>query len=182
MSATSTRPDLPAFMEAYALLEVEYSADPLSIRQAYRRLARLHHPDRHAAGSVELEQATDRMRALNRAYELARDAPLSHHRVSTGSDPDRPWDESELDEALRLARLDRAISFAFGLFMILGAGLFLQLVLPAFFGDVPVGPVSFAWIPVALLYVLVARMPVYAYVWRVTAQIGLLMGLRGNVR
>jgi preprotein translocase subunit Sec63 len=182
MSETSRRPDLRIFMEAYALLEVEYSVDPLTIRKAYRRLARFHHPDRHAAGSLGQQQATERMRALNKAYELVRDAPLSHHRVSTGSDPDRPWDKSELDEALPLARLDRFISFALGLALILGGGLFMQLILPALYGDVPAGFVSFAWIAVAVLYVLVARLPAYGYVWRVLALISLLIGIRGHMR
>ena len=110
------RPDLNAFMDAYALLGVGYGANPLDIRAAFKRQTREHHPDRFPPGSPEQLQATQRMAAVNAAYQLVKDAPLRHHRVSTGARPDDPWRDDELDAAIsraqRDAMVDRAISVA----------------------------------------------------------------------
>ena len=110
MTAAAPGPDLDALLDAYALLEVEHSADPAGIRQAYKQAARKHHPDRHPAGSPEQKAATERMTAINAAYQLVRDAPLRHHRVSTGTRPDDPWTDTELDEAIRRAQSDRFVA------------------------------------------------------------------------
>jgi DnaJ-domain-containing protein 1 len=103
------RPDLLAFMDAYKVLGVEYSADSSEIRGVHRRLARLHHPDRSPAGSPEQQEATVRMAQINDAYRLVREAPLRYHRVSSASDPDTPWQDAELDEAIRRARTNRDV-------------------------------------------------------------------------
>jgi preprotein translocase subunit Sec63 len=110
MPATASRPDLLAYMNAYAVLEVPHSATSGEIRQAYKILAKHHHPDRHAAGSAEQRRATERMAAINAAYQLAREAPLRHHRVSTGARPDEPWDDAELEAAIQRARADRTVA------------------------------------------------------------------------
>ncbi len=110
MPAAGTKPDINALLDAYAALGVEHSANPAEIRQAYKQAARRHHPDRHPAGSPAQHEATERMVVINAAYQLVRDAPLRHHRVSTGSNPDVPWDDTELDEAFRRARYERVFS------------------------------------------------------------------------
>ena len=102
-------PDLNAFMDAYALLGVGYGASPLEIRAAFKRQAREHHPDRFRPGSPEQLQATERMAAVNAAYELVKNGPLRHHRVSTGSRPDDPWRDDELDAAVSRARRDALV-------------------------------------------------------------------------
>jgi DnaJ-domain-containing protein 1 len=107
--AASARPDIFALMDAYRLLGVDYSADAADIRRAHRRQARHHHPDMFPAGSVEQQQATARMTAINEAYQLARDAPLRYHRISKATDPDTVWTDSELDEAIRRAKAARAV-------------------------------------------------------------------------
>jgi hypothetical protein len=94
-------------MNAYGLLEVEYSASPVEIRRAYKQAARKHHPDRHPAGSPHQRRAAETMIAVNAAFELIRHAPLRHHRVSNPVDVERPWTDGELDDAIRLARIDR---------------------------------------------------------------------------
>jgi curved DNA-binding protein CbpA len=104
---SAARPDLFAFMDAYTVLGVDYSANSSVIRQAYKRLAKQHHPDKHPAGSAEHQQATTRMAQINDAYRLIRDAPLRHHRVSKGSDPITPWTDDELDDAIRRARMSQ---------------------------------------------------------------------------
>ncbi len=96
-------------MDAYKVLGVDYSADSSAIRQAHKRLAKQHHPDRFPAGSAEQQQATTRMAEINDAYRLIRDAPLRYHRVSKASDPTTPWTDIELEEAIRRARINQEV-------------------------------------------------------------------------
>jgi curved DNA-binding protein CbpA len=98
---TAARPDLLAFMNAYKVLGVDYSADPAAIRQAHKHLAKQHHPDRFPVGSAEQQQATAHMAAINDAYGLIRRAPLRYHRVSKASDPTIARDDTELGDASR---------------------------------------------------------------------------------
>ena len=111
MSATAAgaKPDLFTLMNAYAVLEVAYSASPFEIRASYRRLAAHCHPDIQPADSPAQRDATARMAAINDAYALVRDAPLRHHPVSRGSDRDVTWDDAELDDAISRARAGRLV-------------------------------------------------------------------------
>lgn len=141
-------------MDAYALLGVEHAANPGEIRQAYKRLAREHHPDRHPASSPEQQAATERMTAINAAYQLVRDAPLRHHRVSTGARPDDPWTDAELEAAIRAARHDRTISN-----IISASAALIFLFLPWFFSGWIWGPGGFSsplTLFVAIVYVMFA--------------------------
>ncbi|HEX6817830.1 MAG TPA: DnaJ domain-containing protein, partial [Ktedonobacterales bacterium] len=52
----------------YAVLDVALDADELTIHLAYRRLARLYHPD------VAGEAGAAHMKRLNVAYQVLRDA------------------------------------------------------------------------------------------------------------
>ena len=97
-------------MDAYKVLGVDYTADSAAIRQAHKRLAKQHHPDRLPAGSAGQQQATTRMAEINDAYRLIREAPLRYHRVSKASDPTTPWTDSELEEAIRRARIDHEVT------------------------------------------------------------------------
>ena len=97
----SARPDLLAVMDAYKALGVDYSADPAAIRQAHKRLAKQHHPDRFPTGSAEQQQATAHMAAINDAYGLIRKAPLRNYRVSKAADPTTPRTDTEHDDAIR---------------------------------------------------------------------------------
>jgi hypothetical protein len=110
MPTVGSRPDINALLDAYAVLGIDHSANPGDVRQAYKKAARQHHPDRHPPGSPAQREATARMAVINAAYQLVRDAPLRHHRVSTRSNPDEPWSDAELDEALRVARNERVFS------------------------------------------------------------------------
>lgn len=73
-TATGTRePDY------YAVLGLTPAASADDIRQAFRRLAKLWHPDHYATAPEELrERAERRMRALTRAYEALSD-PIRKH-------------------------------------------------------------------------------------------------------
>src|SRR5690348_17955317 len=80
-TATGTRePDY------YAVLGLTPAASADDIRQAFRRLAKLWHPDHYATAPEELrERAERRMRALTRAYEA-----LSEDRKSTRLNSSHP--------------------------------------------------------------------------------------------
>ena len=108
--SSPARLDLFAFMDAYEVLGVDYAADSAAVRQAHKRLAKQHHPDRFPAGSAEQQQATTRMAEINDAYRLIREAPLRYHRVSKASDPTTPWTDIELEEAIRRARMNQKVN------------------------------------------------------------------------
>ena len=57
-------------VRAYATLGVEEGASATEVRNAYRRLARVHHPDRFAPlGDEAVKQATETFQRIQRAYE-----------------------------------------------------------------------------------------------------------------
>lgn len=71
-------------MTHYAVLGVADDATLAEIRRAYVRLAREHHPDRHAHGSpAERAAAEQRMRAINAAWGELRD-PERRRRYDLG--------------------------------------------------------------------------------------------------
>jgi len=60
--------------EAYRVLGVEPDADAASVRQAYRRLAAVHHPDRHPGASAEeLRSLVQKFVRLTSAYKRVAD-------------------------------------------------------------------------------------------------------------
>ncbi len=61
--------DLMVEQDYYTLLGVPRNADPHTIKSAYRRLAKEHHPDRHN-GCSEQEA---RFKAINEAYDVLKD-------------------------------------------------------------------------------------------------------------
>jgi len=138
--ATSSRPDLFAYMDAYKVLGVEYSADASEIRRAHRRLARQHHPDRYPAGSAEQQIATARMAAVNDAYRLVHEAPLRFHRVSRAFDPDIAWEQSELDEAIRRGRAVRRVDLFMTIGLVAIAAIVVPMLLRSTFHLVPSSP------------------------------------------
>jgi DnaJ family protein C protein 7 len=55
---------------AYRVLGVEPGSDPTSVRQAFRRLAAVHHPDRHpGATAEELRSLVQRFTRITAAYQ-----------------------------------------------------------------------------------------------------------------
>ena len=55
---------------AYTALEIEPSASDDEVKKAYRRMAMKYHPDKVAnAGEAVRQQATEKFRAINEAYE-----------------------------------------------------------------------------------------------------------------
>lgn len=55
---------------AYTALEIEPSASDEEVKKAYRRMAMKYHPDKVAnAGEEVRQQATEKFRSINEAYE-----------------------------------------------------------------------------------------------------------------
>lgn len=69
--ATGMARELEEKRAAYRLLGLEPGADAASVRQAYRRLAAEHHPDRHPGASPEkLRELVQTFTRLTAAYQL----------------------------------------------------------------------------------------------------------------
>jgi hypothetical protein len=101
---TAAPANLDALLDAYARLGLAHNATARDARRAYREMARRSHPDRIPSGAPGSDEATARMAAINCAYELVRDAPLRHHPISRGSDPDAVFTQADTDAALHHAR------------------------------------------------------------------------------
>jgi DnaJ-class molecular chaperone len=57
--------------DLYQILQVPKDADTATIKKAYRRLAKLYHPDRHRdATEAEVERAEELFRQVKQAYEV----------------------------------------------------------------------------------------------------------------
>lgn len=72
----------------YQVLEVDNTASAAEIKSAYRRLARLHHPDRIQAPQ-EKKSATARFREIESAYQVLKDPRkrAAYDRKGGGADP-----------------------------------------------------------------------------------------------
>ena len=107
--------------QAYGVLQVEFEASALVIKQAYRRMAQRWHPDKWPADSPEQRQATEKMSRINSAYRLIRHAPLRYHvsthpKISEKAATQRKAESSRpAPEYARINdRAEYAIRFAFG--------------------------------------------------------------------
>ena len=57
--------------DLYQILQIQKDADAATIKKAYRRLAKLYHPDRHRdATESEVERAEELFRQVKQAYEV----------------------------------------------------------------------------------------------------------------
>lgn len=70
----------------YQVLGVHRDADAQTIKRAYRKLTKLHHPDKVASQGVSKEEAEKKMEQLNEAYEVLSDPELKA-RFDNGDDP-----------------------------------------------------------------------------------------------
>ena len=154
MTQVANRPDLNTFMDAYTVLGVQSAASPLAIRRAYKRQLRM------ASG--------ERLRSIESAYRLVREAPLRHHRVSTGTESDRPWTDDELEFAWRRAQLESAMSYALGLTLgSLAIALYSWLVLPRLWSwSYVAGPLIAVMMFGLLAMFAMSRVPSSVHLWR----------------
>lgn len=73
----------------YKVLGVDRDADERQIKKAYRKLSKIHHPDKAAASGLTPEEAQKKMAAVNEAYEVLSDPELKQ-RFDNGDDPNNP--------------------------------------------------------------------------------------------
>lgn len=70
----------------YKVLEVAHDADERQIKAAYRRMTKLHHPDKAVRQGYTKEEAEKKMAGINEAYEVLSDPEL-RARFDRGDDP-----------------------------------------------------------------------------------------------
>ncbi|RMZ81417.1 hypothetical protein DV738_g2336, partial [Chaetothyriales sp. CBS 135597] len=75
----------------YKVLDLPRTATEREIKSAYRRMTKLHHPDkaRTNGGDTSREEAEKKMAAINEAYEVLSDPELKQ-RYDNGDDPNDP--------------------------------------------------------------------------------------------
>lgn len=154
MPEPASRAGLTMFMDAYTVLGAEPAASPLAIRRAYKR---------------ELRNASsDRRGVVESAYLLVREAPLRHHRVSSGADPDRPWSDDELSVAWERAQFENAGAYVLGLTLgLVAIGLYGWLILPLLLTwNYVAGPAIGIILLALLMTFAVSRVPSSVHLWR----------------
>lgn len=70
----------------YKVLGVAQDADERQIKAAYRKLTKVHHPDKAAKQGLTKEHAEKKMQSINEAYEVLSDPEL-RARFDRGDDP-----------------------------------------------------------------------------------------------
>ncbi|KAK3346230.1 hypothetical protein B0T25DRAFT_272813 [Lasiosphaeria hispida] len=70
----------------YKVLGVAHDADERQIKAAYRKLSKIHHPDKAAKQGLTKEAAEKKMSSINEAYEVLSDPEL-RARFDRGDDP-----------------------------------------------------------------------------------------------
>ncbi|KAK4228180.1 hypothetical protein QBC38DRAFT_475907 [Podospora fimiseda] len=70
----------------YKVLGVAHDADDRQIKSAYRKLSKIHHPDKAAKQGLSKEEAQKKMAKINEAYEVLSDPEL-RARFDRGDDP-----------------------------------------------------------------------------------------------
>lgn len=70
----------------YKVLGLPNDADERQIRAAYRKLVKIHHPDKSVRTGVSKEDAEKKMASINEAYEVLSDSEL-RARFDRGDDP-----------------------------------------------------------------------------------------------
>jgi DnaJ family protein C protein 3 len=70
----------------YKVLGLTRDADELQIKSAYRKMVKLHHPDKAHKQGITKEDAEKKMAQINEAYEVLSDPELKE-RFDRGDDP-----------------------------------------------------------------------------------------------
>ncbi|KAL3426174.1 DnaJ subfamily C member 3 [Phlyctema vagabunda] len=70
----------------YKVLGLPRDADELQIKAAYRRMVKVHHPDKAHKQGITKEEAEKKMASINEAYEILSDPELKE-RFDRGDDP-----------------------------------------------------------------------------------------------
>jgi len=70
----------------YKVLGLTRDADELQIKSAYRKMVKIHHPDKSHMQGITKEDAEKKMASVNEAYEILSDPELKE-RFDRGEDP-----------------------------------------------------------------------------------------------
>ncbi len=70
----------------YKVLGLTRDADELQIKSAYRKMVKIHHPDKAHKQGITKEEAQKKMALVNEAYEVLSDPELKE-RFDRGEDP-----------------------------------------------------------------------------------------------
>lgn len=70
----------------YKILGVPNDADERQIKAAYRKMTKIHHPDKSIKNGISKEDAEKKMAGINEAYEVLSDPEL-RARFDRGDDP-----------------------------------------------------------------------------------------------
>jgi DnaJ-domain-containing protein 1 len=68
-TATAPNATPETLRPAFAELGVPFGADPETCKTAYKKLLKVHHPDRHAGHAENMRKATEKSARINAAYE-----------------------------------------------------------------------------------------------------------------
>jgi curved DNA-binding protein CbpA len=92
--------------EAFKILGIERSATPDEVKQAYRDLVAIYHPDRYAHNPRVQAKAQEQLKQINLAYEtLQQSRKLGAGQQQSGQESRRRWqEEAEQREYERKAR------------------------------------------------------------------------------
>jgi hypothetical protein len=96
----------------YHVLEIESGASQSDIKQAYRDLAKVWHPDRFSDDPKLQQKAQEKLKQINAAYEFLKSYPLEAIKTKVESNWDRASEVfvncKKLEELLRLVNLKDA--------------------------------------------------------------------------
>jgi DnaJ-class molecular chaperone len=67
--ASSSRQPPESLRADFAELELPLGASPEECKNAYKRLLKIHHPDRHAGHEGNMKKATEKSARINAAYD-----------------------------------------------------------------------------------------------------------------
>lgn len=81
----------------YKVLGIDRDADPRQIKSAYRKLSKLHHPDKAAKQSITKEDSEKKMASINEAYEVL-SSPELRARFDRGDDPNSHEQQSPFQQ------------------------------------------------------------------------------------
>jgi curved DNA-binding protein CbpA len=86
--------------ECYAALEIEAGADKIKIRQAYRDLVTIWHPDQYQENPRLQEKATEKLKEINAAYDTLMKRGKADH-IGLGPDRETVKGQTQTDTAPR---------------------------------------------------------------------------------
>src|SRR3954470_23248117 len=97
--------------DPYAVLGVERDASQATIKAAWRRLAREHHPDLSGSDPQAARQATRLMAEINQAYEQLRVSRARPGGDGGAGTAKRPWPPAERPSRPVTGRVDTSATF-----------------------------------------------------------------------